>query len=127
MAYSLDGTIDSFPAIGDLSARQYYAVTINSANRINTGSSTASVAFGVLLDDPNAADVIGAVMIDGVCPAACYGGDTAIAPGDSLTFNASGLLVKTTTDNAQIVGIAQEYLNDATPAFIAIRVQPARY
>jgi hypothetical protein len=70
---------------------------------------------------------MGSVMQQGVSRAVCYGGDTAINPGDALTMGANGFLVKTTTANAEIVGRAQEYLGDTTPAIIAVLVEPGRY
>jgi len=127
MAYETIGLPISWPAAGDLSARQYYPVAAGTNGLINTSGSTATPLIGVLQDDPNALNAMGSVMEQGVSRCVCYGGDTAIAPGDSLTVNASGIAVKTTTANAEIVGRSQEYLNDATPAIIAILVEPGRY
>lgn len=127
MAYETIGLPISWPAAADLSARQYYPVAAGTDGRVNTSGSTATPLVGVLQDDPNAAGVMGSVMEQGVSRCVCYGGDTAIAPGDSLTVNASGIAVKTTTANAEVVRRSQEYLNDATPAIIAILVEPGRY
>lgn len=127
MAYETIGLPVSWPAAGDLSARQYYAVTSTTAGLVTTASTTATVLIGVLQDDPNAVNVICSVMQQGVSRAVAYGGDTAINPGDALTVNANGILVKTTTANAEIVGRAQEYLGDTTPALIAVLVEPGRY
>lgn len=127
MAYETVGLPISWPAAGDLSARQYYAVTSTTAGLVTTAGTTATVLIGVLQDDPSAANVMCSVMQQGVSRAVAYGGDTAINPGDSLTANASGFLVKTTASGAQVVGRAQEYLNDATPAIIAVLVEPGIY
>ncbi len=127
MAYETIGLPVSWPAAADLSTRQYYAVTSNTAGRVNTASTTVTVLIGVLQDDPNAAGAICSVMQQGVSRAVCYGGDTAINPGDSLTVNANGILVKTTATGAQTVGRAQEYLADSTPAIIAVLVEPGIY
>lgn len=127
MAYETIGLPVSWPAAADLSNRQYYAVTANTAGRVNTASTTATVLVGVLQDDPNAAGAICSVMQQGVSRAVCYGGDTAINPGDSLTVNSDGILVKTTATGAQVVGRAQEYLGDSTPAIIAVLVEPGIY
>jgi hypothetical protein len=127
MAYETIGLPISWPAAGDLSARQYYAVTSGTNGLVNTGSTTATVAIGVLQDDPNALNAMGSVMQQGVSRCVCYGGDTAINPGDSLTFGANGFAVKTTASGAQVIGRAQEYLGDATPAIIAVLVEPGQY
>lgn len=127
MAYETIGLPISWPAAGDLSARQYYPVAAGTDGRVNTSGSTATPLIGVLQDDPNAANAMGSVMQQGVSRCVCYGGDTAIAPGDSLTVNASGIAVKTTTNGVEVVGKAQEYLNDATPAIIGVLVEPGRY
>lgn len=127
MAYETTGLPVSWPAATDLSTRQYYAVTSTTAGLANTASTTATVLIGVLQDDPNAANVMCSVMQQGVSRAAAYGGDTAINPGDSLTVNANGILVKTTATGAQIVGRSQEYLADSTPALIAVLVEPGIY
>jgi hypothetical protein len=127
MAYETIGLPVSWPAAGNLSGFQYYAVTSTTAGLITTGSTTATVCIGVLQDDPNALNAMGSVMQQGVSRAVCYGGDTAINPGDALTMGANGFLVKTTTANAEIVGRAQEYLGDTTPAIIAVLVEPGRY
>ncbi len=127
MAYETIGLPISWPAAGDLSARQYYPVTSTTAGLITTGSTTATVAVGVLQDDPNATNVMCSVMQQGVSRCVAYGGDTAINPGDSLTFNASGFAVKTTASGAQVIGRAQEYLGDTTPAIIAVLVEPGQY
>jgi hypothetical protein len=127
MAYETIGLPISWPAAGNLSARQYYAVTSTTAGLINTGSTTATVAIGVLQDDPNALNAMGSVMQQGVSRCVCYGGDTAINPGDSLTFGTNGFAVKTTASGAQVIGRAQEYLGDATPAIIAVLVEPGQY
>lgn len=127
MAYETVGLPVSWPAAGDLSARQYYAVTSTTAGLVTTGSTTATVGIGVLQNDPNALNAMASVMQQGVSRAVCYGGDTAINPGDSLTFGTNGFLVKTTASGAQVVGRAQEYLGDATPAIIAVLVEPGQY
>jgi hypothetical protein len=127
MAYETVGLPVSWPARADLSAFQYYAVTSTTSGLIYTASSTAMVLLGVLQDDPNAANLMGSVMQDGITRAVCYGGDTAINPGDALSVNANGILVKNTTANANIVGKAQEYLGDTTPAIIAVKVEPGLY
>lgn len=127
MAFETIGLPVSWPAAGDLSARQYYPVTSNTAGRITTVGDTATRFVGVLQDDPNAAALMGSVMQQGISRAVCYGGDTAINPGDALTANASGILVKTTAANAEVLGYSQEYLADSTPAIIAVMVEPGRY
>jgi hypothetical protein len=127
MAYETIGLPISWPAAGDLSGKQYYPVTSTTAGLITTGSTTATVAVGVLQDDPNALNAMCSVMQQGVSRCVAYGGDTAINPGDSLTFGANGFAVKTTTANAEVIGKAQEYLGDTTPAIIAVLVEPGRY
>ncbi len=128
MAYETVGLPISWPAAGDLSGRQYYAVTSTTAGLITTGSTTVTVAVGVLQDDPNALNAMGSVMQQGVSRLVCYGGDTAINPGDSLTFGANGFAVKTTATGAQVIGRAQEYFGgEATAAIIAVLVEPGIY
>lgn len=127
MAYEHDILNMSWPAAGDLSARQFYPVTSTTAGLVTTASTTATVLIGVLQDDPSAINAICSVMQQGISRAVAYGGDTAINPGDALTVNANGILVKTTAAGAQIIGRSQEYLNDATPAIIAVHVEPGAY
>jgi hypothetical protein len=127
VAYETVGLPVSWPAAGDLSARQYYAVTSTTAGLVNTGSTTATVCIGVLQNDPSALNYMASVMQQGVSRCVAYGGDTAINPGDSLTFGANGFAVKTTASGAQVIGRAQEYLGDTTPAIIAVLVEPGQY
>jgi hypothetical protein len=127
MAFETVGLPVSWPAAGNLSGFQYYAVTSTTAGLITTGGTTAVRAIGVLQDDPNALNAMGSVMQQGISRCVCYGGDTAINPGDALGFGTSGFAVKTTTDNGEKIGFAQEYLGDTTPAIIAILVEPGRY
>jgi hypothetical protein len=127
MAFETVGLPVSWPAAGNLSSFQYYAVTSTTAGLITTGGTTAVRAVGILQDDPNALNAMGSVMQQGISRGVCYGGDTAINPGDALTFGTNGFMVKTTTANAEVIGFAQEYLGDTTPAIIAVLVEPGRY
>lgn len=127
MAFEHDILNLSFPAAGDLSARQFYPVALATTGRVNTAGGTASAFLGVLQDDPAVIDATCSVMLLGVSKCAAYGGDTAITPGDALTTNADGIAVKTTTDNAGIIGYALDGTSAGTPEIISVHVRPGRY
>lgn len=127
MAFEHDTLNLSFPAAGNLSGNQFYAVALATTGRVNTAGGTASAFLGVLQDDPDAIDKICSVMLSGVSRVVAYGGDTAINPGDALTTNASGIAVVTTTDNAGIIGRALDGTNASTPEIISVLLRPGRY
>ncbi len=103
------GILDlSFPAAGDLSTKQFYPVTLTTAGRINTISTTTTVTFGVLQDDPDAAGRAGAVRLEGVSKMIVDGSTNPIYPGYLLGVNTNGIGVFTTTANQAIVAQALE-------------------
>ena len=116
----------SFPADIDLSGFQFYPVAITTAGRLTTIGSTATKPIGVLQDTPDAAGVIGSVVISGVSKCAAYTG--AINVNDALGVSTSSLAEVTTTDNRWIIGRALETQADAgVNAVITIEVNVGRY
>lgn len=118
----------SFPAAGDLSTRQFYPVALGTDGAVNTISSTATAAIGILQDDPDAAGRACSVRLVGISKGivAAAGANNTINPGDRLGINASGVLVLATAANREVVAIALER-STADGDIISVLVQSGRY
>lgn len=108
MAYDTDfqATL-SLPAAGDLSAFQFYPVTVTTSatypdGAITTISSTTTKPIGILQDVPYAAGVMAAVVVAGISKCRVYTGT--VNPMDSIGVNASGYGEVHSTDNRWTVG-----------------------
>lgn len=121
----------SYPALIDLSAFQFYPVALTTTaaypnGAITTIGSTATKPLGVLQDTPDAAGVMGAVIVSGPSKCVVYGGT--VNADDSLGVGTDSIATVTTTDNRFIVGTAMESLTDAgSAAVIEVNVKPSRY
>lgn len=126
MANTQHTHVDSFPVAADLSALQYRIVTLTTAGLLTTAATTATVQLGVLQNKPdNAVQTMGEVALAGKTKVTADG-TTDIAIGDTLTATTGGVAIKTTTDNAQIIGVALEAHTDDSNAIIEILLTPAR-
>jgi hypothetical protein len=133
MATAQDGlSIEvSYPALIDLSTFQYYPVALSTTatypnGAITTVGATATQPIGVLQDAPDAAGVMGAVIISGPSKCVTYGGT--VNANDSLGVGTDSIATVTTTDNRWLIGTAMESLTDAgTAAVIEVDVNVHRY
>jgi hypothetical protein len=129
MAYENQNTavVRSWPCgATTLAAKQYYAVQLTTVSGVEVLSlADATVrAVGILQDTP-APGVAGSVMLMGISRAITDGSSTAIAAMDALAPDANGKLVKTTTDNDEVVAYALEP-STADGQIIAVFVLPMR-
>ena len=116
------GTI-SIEAGSDLSAKQYIAIVETSDKAEVAGANTG---IGILQNDPVAGQPA-TVRILGESFAQANGA-TDIAKWDPLASNASGILVKDTTDNNKVMALALEaYTKDETATIRVFVIPPARY
>ena|SRR5688572_21455079 len=121
----------SYPALIDLTDYQYYPVALTTTatypdGAITTIGATATKPIGVLQDTPNAAGVMGAVIIDGPSKMVVYAGT--VNAGDALGVTVNGVGAATTTDNQNVVGDAMESIADlGEDAVIEVNVSPRRY
>lgn len=131
MAFENLTKVYSWPAATDLSAFQYYPVTLATSSTypdgyINTISSTATKPVGILQDTPNAAGVMAAVAIEGISKCRIYAGTVAVL--DAIGVHASGYGEVTTTDNRWVVGTALEKAaDDNTVPVLTIDLNVSRY
>lgn len=97
---------DSYTAGADLSAQQYKAVARSGAGTVVLFA--AGVAAGVLQDKPRLGEAA-RVMKQGRSKAYADGSATAIAVGDRVYPNASGVFLKAAAGTeANIIGVAEE-------------------
>lgn len=121
----------SYPALIDLTAFQFYPVALTTtatypSGAITTIGSTATKPLGVLQDTPDAAGVMGAVIVNGPSKCVVYGGT--VNASDALGVGTDSIATVTTTDNRFIIGTAMESLVDAgTAAVIEVNVGVSRY
>jgi hypothetical protein len=118
----------SFPAAGDLSTKQFYALTMRSDGKVTTIAATLTPCFGILQDDPDAAGRACRVRLLGESRLIVDGSSNAIYPGYSLGVNASGIGVATTIANQAIIAVALD-TSSAAGDIISVLVLPggARY
>lgn len=116
----------SFPVAGDLSAFQFYPVTLTTAGLLTTIGSTATQPIGVLQDTPNTAGDMANVIVKGPSKMVCYTGS--IAPMAALGISANGVGEATTTDNRWVVAKAlQDATDDGGNGIISVLVDIERY
>lgn len=108
----------SFPAAGDLSANQFWAVALGTDGRVNTISATTTKPLGVLQDTPSAAGEMCSVCVSGVSSMMVYNGTLAL--NDSIGVQADGYGIPTTTDNRWVVGDLLDIGGSGTDAGINI-------
>lgn len=121
----------SYPALIDLTNYQYYPVALTTTSTypdgaITTIGATTTKPIGVLQDTPNAAGVMGNVLISG--PSKCVTYTGTVNADDSLGVAATGEAVVTTTDNRWVIGTAMESQSDLNETIvIEVNVKVHRY
>lgn len=98
----------SFEAGGDLSAKQYYGVTLNSSGQVAVAgvSDEAEQPIGVLQDKPDTAGHVAQVRLLGITKASI--GSGGVTAGDLLATEADGQFVTASGVTTRVVGIALE-------------------
>lgn len=130
-AQSGNSVVVSYPALIDLTDYQFYPVALSTTSTYPDGAlttigSTATKPIGVLQDTPDAAGVMGAVIIAGPSKCVAYAGT--INAGDSLGVGTDSIATVTTTDNRFIIGDAMESTTDGgANEVIEINVKVMRY
>lgn len=123
MAYEHTILPFSWPAGADLSAKQYYAMQLTTSETITTADATVR-CVGILQNDPLSGEAASICML-GISKAVTDGNAGAIACMDALAPDAAGKLVKTTTDNDEVVAIALAP-STADGTIISVFVLPLR-
>lgn len=108
---------ESFPASADLSALQYNPVALGSTGIAAIAAATTR-AVGVLQNKPLSGEAAEIRML-GTTKAVSDGSGTAIAAGDYVGPNASGVMVKKATADYNVAGMA---LDASTASGTVIRV-----
>ncbi len=132
MAFENLTKVYSWPAVGDLSAFQFYPVTLATSSTypqgyITTISATATKPIGILQDAPDAAGVMAAVCIAGLSKCYCYTGTVAVMDAIGVAVT-TGVGTVTTTDNQWLIGTTIEKATDSgVNQILTIDVHVARY
>lgn len=92
----------TLPVAADYSANRWYLMVHNTSDQFELASTLGEQVAGPLMDDPTA-DQNGTVQLDGIGKVVL--GDT-VAIGDSLTPDATGRAVATTTSTHYAFGVA---------------------
>ena len=106
MANKIPGHMDSFAAGADLRTAQWKGVTLSGLNTVIL-QGASGLCLGVLQNKPNTGESA-CVMQSGRTPVYANGSGTAIAVGDMVGPDTTGIFVKKAAAAANIVGIAQE-------------------
>lgn len=109
---------ESYKAGADLRTHQYKVMELTADNTVTLANAAADRGFGILQNKPNTNEAA-EVMHLGRSHAMVDGSGTAIAVGDFLGPNSSGVLVKKATDDYSICAQA---MNAATAANVIIDV-----
>lgn len=99
------GKLLTVPAGSDLSAKQWYAMTVNSSGQLAVAAAGGANARGILQDKPNAAGRAGSLMIGTGLSMAVAG--AAANVGDQGTTDPSGRMV-TAVSGDTILGFFME-------------------
>lgn len=102
-AFESDLRTRSVPAAADLSAKQYYAVKLNSSGQIAVCGDD-EFAYGILQDKPSAAGRVGCVAVGGV--SRCVFGGT-VAAGDIVNVDTNGKIVALATGDGRMLGVCR--------------------
>ena len=106
--------VQSYSCVTDLTAKQYYCMTMSGARTVAVCSAATDVVIGLLFSKPllaGTASVPVAVSVAQLCGMtmdAAMDGTTDIAVLDRLGVNSSGVLVKKATGDYGVVAIALE-------------------
>lgn len=119
MAYEVNVLDFSWPANADLSAKQFYGLQLQPTELIDLADATVR-CIGILQNTPTTGQA-GSVRLLGISRAIVDGSGTAIACMDALAPNASGIMVKTTADNDEVIAYALQ-ASTAANDYIAVFV-----
>lgn len=117
MAYEISVMDYSWPANADLSAKQFYGMQLTTTETVDIADATVR-CVGVLQNAPTTGQAASIRMV-GITRAIVDGSGTAIVVMDALAPNASGILVKSTADNDEIIGYALQ-ASTAANDYIAV-------
>lgn len=100
----------SFPATGDLSARQFHILIMDSSGQVDVAAGSTKPMVGILMNKPAAATRGAEVAIAG--SEVKFEGNSAVATGDLVTSGASGfgtaVLGGTALGTAYVVGVCTQ-------------------
>lgn len=97
-------TCISMPAAGDLSAKQFLFMQVNTAGRIDIPSALGGECIGVLQDKPAAIDRAGSVAIEGVAKVVC---GAVVTAGDKVMADAAGKAITLAGSARNVLGLAR--------------------
>lgn len=115
---------ESFTAAADLSALQYNPVSLGSSG-VSAIAAATTRAIGVLQNKPLSGEAA-EVRILGRTKAVSDGSGTAIAAGDLVGPNASGVMVKKATNDYNVAGIACD-ASSASGTIIGVILTPGAW
>lgn len=99
----------SYQANADLTAKQYFCVELLNTEKVDVCNAATDIAFGILQNDPAANQAAQVRVHPGSkSKVVSDGSGTAIAVGDLVGTNNAGKVVKKTTNNDWIVGVAED-------------------
>lgn len=100
----------SFPAAGDLSARQFHILLINSSGQVDVAAGSTKPMIGILMNKPAAANRGAEVAIPG--SEVKFEANSAVDEGDLVTSGAAGfgsaVLGGTAAGTAYVVGLCTQ-------------------
>jgi len=98
-------TVPGLLASATLAAKQYYCVKLAStAGEVIVGAAATDVCFGIVQNDPGAAEEA-LIAIHGAVKASA---EASVSYGDELACSTTGRVKTTTTENDDVIGIALE-------------------
>ena len=106
MAHELYECLPGAVAEKDLSTKQYYIVEISGDGpQVDVCDGAGDLPIGVLQNKPNAAGKAAEVAVSGICKV-ISDGTAAIATGETVGTNATGMAIKKSTDADFVLGTA---------------------
>jgi hypothetical protein len=120
MASSQSPITVTFPAAGDLSAKQHYIMELQSDGQVDAANAATDVPLGILLNDPSVENEEALVAIGGIVKVSA---DAAISVGDLVGPSADGQAVAKTADADHVIGIALQAAG-AAGDLIEILIRP---
>lgn len=115
---------ESFTASADLSALQFNTVSLGTTGVAAIGAATTR-AIGVLQNKPKSGEAA-TVRILGSTKAVSDGSGTAIAAGDYVGPNSSGVMVKKATADYNVAGISMD-ASSASGTVIRVILTPGAF
>ena len=109
MSFERIERVETHVAAADLRTKQGYIVKLSTTDTIDV-SSSAALAYGVLLDKPNTGEQgnVAPCGSGGIARVVCDGSGTAIAVGDFIKSHTDGTGIKGATDKDRVIGRARE-------------------